>query len=210
MIGCKGNRVVQHKPFSVVHELWPWPFDPIITRAHPQFMVRPCVKFHGDWRKGKAVMIQLIFGVINALWPWPSDPKITRLRAHPRFMGNPFVKFHDDRYKGIAIMQHILYSLMHYDLDLWIQLAVCMWRVCSDFALKLYCRYEYTRPYMINRIWILKQLWLQVNGHAWFHLHGLSWPVRNGEGAKNSKWKYMFPAGYEPTPRQSSTGKSAP
>ena len=25
---------------------------------------------------------------------------------------------------------------------------------------------------MINRIWSLKQLWLQVNGHAWFHLHG--------------------------------------
>ena len=24
--------------------------------------------------------------------------------------------------------------------------------------LKLYCRYEYTRPYMINRIWSLKQL----------------------------------------------------
>ena len=78
--------------------------------------------------------------------------------------------------------------------------------------LKLYCRYLYTctRPYMINRIWSLKQLWLQVNGHAWFHLHGLHWPVRNGEGAKNSKWKYMFPAGFEPTPRQSMTGKSAP
>ena len=37
-------------------------------------------------------------------------------------------------------------------------------------TLKLYCRHEYTRPYMINRI-CLKQLWLQVNGHAWFHLH---------------------------------------
>ena len=76
--------------------------------------------------------------------------------------------------------------------------------------LKLYCRYEYTRPYMINRIWSLKQLWLLVNGHAWFHLHGVRWPVRNGEGAKNSKWKYMFPARFEPTPRQSTTGKSAP
>ena len=58
-------------------------------------------------------------------------------------------------------------------------------------SLKLYCRYEYTRPYMINRIWSLKQLWLQVNGHAWFHLHGQRWPVLNGEGAKNSKWKYV-------------------
>ena len=44
---------------------------------------------------------------------------------------------------------------------------------------------------MINRTWSLKQLLLQVNGHAWFHLHGLRWPVRNGEGAKNSKWKYV-------------------
>ena len=75
--------------------------------------------------------------------------------------------------------------------------------------LKLYCRYLYTRPCMINNIWGLKQLWLQVNGHAWFHLQRLRWPVRNREGAKNSKWKDMSPAGFEPTPRQSTTGKSA-
>ena len=74
-------------------------------------------------------------------------------------------------------------------------------------SLKLYCRYLYTRPCMINHIWGLKQLWLQVNGHAWFHLQRLRWPVRNGEGAKNSKWKYMSPAGFEPTPRLSTTGK---
>ena len=73
--------------------------------------------------------------------------------------------------------------------------------------LKLYCRYLYTRPCMLNHIWGLKQLWLQVNGHAWFHLQRLRWPVRNGEGAKNAKWKYMSPAGFEPTPRQSKTGK---
>ena len=77
------------------------------------------------------------------------------------------------------------------------------------FCLKLYCGYKYTRPCMINRIWGLKRLWQQVNGHAWFHLHGLRWPVRNGEGAKNSKWKYMLPARFKPTPRQSTTGKSA-
>ena len=80
----------------------------------------------------------------------------------------------------------------------------------SDYVqhtLKLYCRYLYTKPCMINHIWSLKQLWLQVNGHAWFHLQRLRWPVRNGEGAKNSKWKYMSPAGFEPTPRQSTTGK---
>ena len=79
---------------------------------------------------------------------------------------------------------------------------------CWSFTLKLYCRYLYTRPCMINHIWGLKQLWLQVNWHAWFHLHWLRWPVRNGEGAKNSKWKCMSPAGFEPTPRQSTTGKS--
>ena len=73
--------------------------------------------------------------------------------------------------------------------------------------LKLYCRYLYTRSCLINHIWGLKQLWLQVNGHAWFHLQRLRWPVRNGEGAKKSKWKYMSLAGFEPTPRQSTTGK---
>ena len=60
-------------------------------------------------------------------------------------------------------------------------------------TLKLYCRYEYTKPCMINHIWGLEQLWLQVNGHAWFHLQRLCWPVLNGEGAKNSKWNYMSP-----------------
>ena len=63
---------------------------------------------------------------------------------------------------------------------------------------------------MINRIWGLKQLFLQVNGHAWFHLHGIHLPVRNGaEGAKNSKWKYMYPAGFEPTPRHDTTSGTA-
>ena len=41
-----------------------------------------------------------------------------------------------------------------------------------NVSLKLYCGYLYTRPCMINRILGLKQLWLQVNGRAWFHLHG--------------------------------------
>ena len=31
-----------------------------------------------------------------------------------------------------------------------------------------------------------------------------------GTGREISKWKYMFQAGFEPTPRQSTTGKSAP
>ena len=76
--------------------------------------------------------------------------------------------------------------------------------------LKLYCGYNYTKSCMINRIWGLKQLWLQVNDHAWFHLQWLRWPVRNGKGAKSSKWKHMSPARLEPTPRQSTTGKSVP
>ena len=47
-------------------------------------------------------------------------------------------------------------------------------------TLKLYCRYEYTKPCMINRIWGLKQLWLHVNGHAWFHSKRLRWPFQKG------------------------------
>ena len=62
----------------------------------------------------------------------------------------------------------------------------------SFMYLKLYCGYKNTRPCMINCIWGLKQLWLQVNCHAWFHLHGLRWPVRNGEGAKHSKEYIRF------------------
>ena len=85
--------------------------------------------------------------------------------------------------------------------------SVLLFAFICWYSLKLYCRYLYTRPCMINHIWGLKQLWLQVNGHAWFHLQRLRWPVRNGEGAKNSKWKYMSPAWFEPTPRQSTTGK---
>ena len=75
-----------------------------------------------------------------------------------------------------------------------------------DECLKLYCGFLYTR----HCIWGLKQLWLQVNGHAWFHLHGIHLPVRNGvEGAKNSKWKYMSPAGFEPTPGHDTTSGTA-
>ena len=52
---------------------------------------------------------------------------------------------------------------------------------------------------MINCIFGLKQLWLQVNGHAWFYLHEIHWAVRNRLGLKNSKWKYMSLAGFELT-----------
>ena len=79
--------------------------------------------------------------------------------------------------------------------------------VPKGLMLKLYCRYLYTRPCMINHIWGLKQLWLQVNGHAWFHLQRLRWPVRNGEGAKNSKWNICLQRDSNPhpaSPRQES------
>ena len=75
----------------------------------------------------------------------------------------------------------------------------------NEVHLKLYSGYKYSMPSMINRIWGLKQLWLQVNGHAWFHLHGHRWAVRNGEWTKNSKLKYMSPAGFEPMPRRPTT-----
>ena len=76
-----------------------------------------------------------------------------------------------------------------------------------DFFLKLYCGYKYTS--MINRIWVLKQLWLQVNCHAWFQLHWIHWAVGNRLGLKNSKWKYMSRAGFQPKPRHATTGETA-
>ena len=90
-----------------------------------------------------------------------------------------------------------LWNILHYNLR-------------KDIILKLYCGFRYTTLCMNNRIWVLKQLWLKDNGHAWFHLQRLRWPLRNGEGAKNPKWKYMSPGGFELTSRQSTTGKSAP
>ena len=118
-----------------------------------------------------------------------------------------------DGHFNITLLRRLVILHMLVDMSAcWspITCATNKWRMLHLIDLKLYCRYLYTRPYMINRIWSLKQLCLQVIGHAWFHLHGLRWPVRNGEGAKNSKWKYIFPAGFEPTPRQSMTGKSVP
>ena len=69
--------------------------------------------------------------------------------------------------------------------------------------------HKFTRPCMINPICGLKQLWLQVNGYAWLHLHGHRSAFRNGEGVNNSKWKCMSPVGFEPIPCNSMTGNSA-
>ena len=40
------------------------------------------------------------------------------------------------------------------------------------------------RPCMINRIRVLKQHTLQVNGHAWFHLYGFWRAAMNRKGGK--------------------------
>ena len=77
----------------------------------------------------------------------------------------------------------------------------------TSFYLKLYFRYEYAKLCMINRIWGLKQLKLQVNGHAWFHLQRLRWPVGNGEEAKKFKMKIYVSSGirtHTASPRQES------
>ena len=50
---------------------------------------------------------------------------------------------------------------------------------------------------------------VQVNGDAWFHLHGIHWSVWNRLGLKNSKWKYMSQAGFEPTPCHAMTSEIA-
>ena len=50
----------------------------------------------------------------------------------------------------------------------------------NKLSLKLYCGYKYTRPYTTTPILGLKQLWLQMNGHAFFHYHQLRWYVSSG------------------------------
>ena len=70
--------------------------------------------------------------------------------------------------------------------------------------LKLYCGYKYTRPCMINNIWGLKQLWLQINGLASF-FYRYCWAVRNREGAKNENENIYLQWDSNPlhvTPRQ--------
>ena len=56
---------------------------------------------------------------------------------------------------------------------------------CSNM-LKLYCRYEYTRPYIINRIWSLKQL---TTGE-WSCLISFIWaPLTCSERGGSEKFK---------------------
>ena len=76
-------------------------------------------------------------------------------------------------------------------------------------TLRLQCSYNDTMSYVINRTWCLKQRWLQVNGHASFHLHMLHWTVRNRKGAKNSKFKIYVSSGIRIHARHSMTVQSA-
>ena len=61
---------------------------------------------------------------------------------------------------------------------------------------------------MINRTWGLKELWLQVNGHDWFHLHGIHWSVWNQAGIERLKIKIYVSSGNEPTPCHTTTSES--
>ena len=48
---------------------------------------------------------------------------------------------------------------------------------------------------MINRIFGLKQLWLQVNGHAWFHLHGITLSCSEQAGIEKFKLQIYVSSG---------------
>ena len=51
---------------------------------------------------------------------------------------------------------------------------------------------------MINRALGLTRLWLQVNGHAWFHLQGLRRPVRKKNYRKIQMKTHVIMLGIEP------------
>ena len=69
----------------------------------------------------------------------------------------------------------------------------------------LYYSYKYARHCVINRIWGLKQLSLQMNGHAWFHFHGSVELFRTGRQRQIQNENICL----ETMPRHFATGKSA-
>ena len=113
MIGVKGKQLYNINNFQLsMHcdlDLW----TPKKNRAHPRLMGGPCMKFHDDRCKGKAIMRHKPFSVITALCPWPLTfwPKIHS--AHPQLMGSLCMKIHDDRWNGKAIMQHKTFSVIN-------------------------------------------------------------------------------------------------
>ena len=74
-------------------------------------------------------------------------------------------------------------------------------------CLTFVCMYIYKAFY--DKSYLGSKTTLTEYGHAWFHLHGIHWAVRNRLGLKNSKWKYMSPVGFEPTPRHAMAGETA-
>ena len=68
------NFLNKHWPQSCLcpfKALWPWPFDPKISRAHPWLMGSLYIKFHYDRCKEKSIMRHKPISFINALWHWP-------------------------------------------------------------------------------------------------------------------------------------------
>ena len=88
---------------------------------------------------------------------------------------------------GLTYTQIVIFLVLVYMYLTWINhfmKSMLGWVVLRIYIIsKLYCGYKYTRPFIIMS-GSLKQLWLQVNGHAWFHLLGLRRPVRKGNKRK--------------------------
>ena len=103
-------------------------------------------------------------------------------------------KYHNGKSFFIYYMRHI--TVYHTS-----KLAECS-KLKAILQVLIY-KALYDKSYLGSKTTMTSGEWTLL----WFHLQRLRWPVRNGKGAKNSKWKYMSPAGFEPTPRQSTTGK---
>ena len=108
----------------------------------------------------------------------------------------------DKRETTLYILSRFYGSIFPYTVQCIIFLRRWAWTCCivvelyENLALKLYCGYKYNRPCMINLIWGLKQQWLQVNGHGWFHLQGLRSAVRNGN-KRTIQNENMYPLGID-------------
>ena len=76
--------------------------------------------------------------------------------------GNPSISHYTNNYFSF----YFKYMLNRYRLSrLGCETFLC-YLALDKHWLKLYCGCKYTRPCIINRIWGLKQLLLQVNGHT--------------------------------------------
>ena len=113
---CKGKAIMQHKPFSVINALWPWPFDPKINRTHCRLMWSLCVKCHDDKTffsvKRKQLCTRTIFYLTLPFFGYQCIVTLTLTvwqkknptRTHPWLIKSLCAKFHDDRCKGKAVL----------------------------------------------------------------------------------------------------------